>query len=167
MKHTAATKRKLSAMRMGELNPFYGRRHTPATRKKLRKVLDRARLTRTFVSRPQSILIPSEPTALGYLAGLIDGEGSFTITKGVTARVIVYNTNRAAIRWLVKVIGGAVSKPDMRGRLPCFAWSVTAHRDVLALSRAVLPLLIIKKLDAARIIAHVEAALAKQERANG
>jgi hypothetical protein len=161
VKHTDETKRKLSDMRRGDKNPMRGRKHTPETKAKLAKVLREASGRRRYVAAPISIRIP-DLTELGYLVGLLDGEGSFVVRRGV-ASVVIYNTSTALMGWLSDRIGGHVGgSPDRRGRTPCYAWAVTAQRDVQALCHAVLPLLIVKRDAAERVYAHVTAQLAQQ-----
>lgn len=155
MKHTAATKAKLSAMRRGEKNPFYGKKHTPETKAKLSAVLRQHAKNRTYEINPVSIRVPARDD-LWYLAGIVDGEGSFSIRRGVRPIITIYNTDVGLMRWLKQTVGGAVDKGDRRGRRICYAWSIAAARDVYVLAVALQPILKIKKSAATTAILFLE-----------
>lgn len=109
-------------------------------------------LRMAYVASPQSVRIPVGP-ALGYLAGLIDGEGSIGIRKTGVPYFSVYNTSVAMMNWLKVNVGGAVGgSPDMRGRVPCYHWAVQAQNDVQALGRALLPFLLVKGRDCETVL---------------
>lgn len=146
MKHSRKTIAKLSAMRTGYRNPFYGRHHSDEF-KAAQSARTRAyNATRQYEPSPQSIVAPSGPVA-AYLAGMIDADGSVRFKRG-RPFVSVYNTNVPLIDWLSKTLGGGtVSKGNM-GRKQVFAWTITAARDVFALLCAVRPLMIVKASDA-------------------
>ena len=96
---------------------------------------------------------------LGYLAALIDGEGSigFTPTDGTgRPHVTIYNTSRDLMRWLMREVGGHFGGHDTRGRQICYSWSISAAADVLAVCEAVAPLLIVKKVPAYKVIKHLK-----------
>lgn len=153
MIHTAETKRKLSDMRRGALNPFYGRKHTPETRAKLAAHLRFCQSTRTYEPMPQRVVIPG-PFDVAYLAGMIDADGSIRFRRG-RPFVSVYNTYRPLIEWLMVTLRhGCVSKTT-RGRLQVEAWTITAARDVYALLTAIRPHLKVKAADADAAIAHL------------
>ena len=155
MKHTEATKRKLSEMRRGARNPFYGKKHSPETRAKLQAVLRSFRGNRTYKPSPVSVTIPVDEK-LGYLAGIIDGEGSIGVRGNGVPYISVYNTSRPMLEWLTTNVGGSVGgSPDRRGRQPCFHWSVQARNDVLAILAAITPLLTAKIADAQRVQEYV------------
>lgn len=154
MKHTAATRAKLSAMRRGEKNPFFGKKHTPETRAKLAAVLRRFSATRKYELTPAKVKIPSG-IQLGYLVGLVDGEGSITF-RGKRPAVVIYNTNKALMKWLQSHVGGSVGAADRRGRLICWTWSCGSALDVYTLCNALLPHLVVKALAARKAVSHLE-----------
>lgn len=155
MKHTEQTRQKLSRIRKGNKNPFYGRRHTPETIAKIRascKQNCKGQLDLADVS----IKLPVEPFDLGYLAGIIDGEGSIGLRRQRTF-VAVYNNDATLMRWLESNIGGNVGwDADKRGREPNHTWSISAARDVYYLCVTMLPYLKIKKTDAQDVTTYLE-----------
>ena len=151
MRHTEETKQKLSAMRRGPLNPFYGKKHTEEFKARARLIL-RDHAGKSTLA-PQRLIVPIGITA-AYLAGMIDADGSVRFRRG-RPFVAVYNTYKPLIDWLVKTLGcGSVSKGNM-GRELVQAWCITAARDVHALLGAVRPHLIVKAGDADAALAHL------------
>ncbi len=161
MKHTDETKKKLSDMRKGERNPFFGHKHTDATKARIAthsRAIDR---TGQFNITAQTITVPTNLLALGYLAGLVDGEGTIgtiapTKRRGETARIAVYNNNTDVMAWLCRIVGGASRLSDRRGRVPGYTWQIAAVRDVYVLCKALLPCLIIKRANAQSVIDFLE-----------
>jgi len=153
MRHTVETRTRLSRMRSGERNPMAGRTHTPESRAKMANETRPRGASQRFVLQPQSVSIP-EGVALGYLAGLIDGEGSMRFHRD-RPFVAVYG-ERAVVDWLVANVGGSYGKPDTRGRVPCYCWTVQAARDVAAVCRAVVDLLNVKMADCMLVLEHLE-----------
>jgi len=110
--------------------------------------------------RRRSVHIPDEAWKLGYLAGLIDGEGNVQFrNKGngsVSCRMHVYSTTPGIMRWLLREIGGTVrydtKRTEQKGWLPIGTWSVYRIRDVADLLRAMYPMLIVKKPVADRVL---------------
>lgn len=151
MKHTAATKAKLSAMRIGERNPFFGRKHSPETRAKLAASTRRYNAVRQYVPQQQRVRIPSD---LGYFAGIVDGEGSIRFAAG-RPFVAVYNTDERLMKWLVANVGGSYRAADRRGRTVCYDWRIGAANDVYAVCIALAPRLLIKRADAEKVIRHL------------
>jgi len=154
MRHTDETRAKLSALRQGANNPFYGRTHTPEARQRISESSRNRNLARKYEPAPQRITVPSG-WELAYLAGLIDADGSvrFKIDHSTAEKVkrpfvSVYNTNLALIDWLVSTLGhGSVTKGNM-GREQVMAWTIQGARDVYALLTALRPMLIVKASDA-------------------
>lgn len=113
------------------------------------------RTPRDYLKR-QTVVVPTGE-ALGYFAGLIDGEGSLTLQtyeaqrRGNRSlwRIMIYNTNYLIIRWLLSNVGGQVAGPDKRGSRPCWCWQVSRAIDVMVLLRALVPI-VIEKRDKAR-----------------
>ena len=106
--------------------------------------------------------VPTDPAVLGYLAGLVDGEGSIGITSAFqrgksrsrshTLRVSITNTSETLIAWLSDTIGGGLRlKRDSRKAnwKPGYDWMLYAAQAEQVLL-AVLPYLVIKR-DQARI----------------
>ncbi len=155
MKHTKATKRKLSLMRRGERNPFYGKHHTDSTKARL------AKSTREFnlASRKYSIgprtVFPISDTDAAYLAGIVDGDGSIGFVKE-RPRISVYNTDFSMIHWLDTHLGAKGMAVDRRGRTMNYVWYTSAARDVYFLCRRLMPFLIVKHSAAKRVIAFLE-----------
>lgn len=100
------------------------------------------------------------PEKYAYLAGLIDGEGTITITSQKLGRkgarnvrisyaltVAVYNTNRDVLDWLASTFGGTVTSEKRKKPRPnqklTHKWRVSIT-DALALLYHVLPYLRIK-----------------------
>jgi hypothetical protein len=89
------------------------------------------------------------PKRWAFLAGLIDGDGSFSIRHdkraGYQLTVNVYSTSRNLMNWLVEVFGGQYRKMPTKGnRKQKYAW-YTGNKD---LPSNVAPYLIIKKSQA-------------------
>jgi hypothetical protein len=101
-----------------------------------------------------------------YLAGMIDGEGSILVWQRKdraigqrSARVVVVNTDRPVMDWLLANVGGNLNnKPDTRPsafgtpRKPCWTWIVNGQNAVNILTQ-VLPYLVIKRDKAIAAIA--------------
>ena len=83
MVHAEETKRKLSEMRTGNKNPFYGKHHTEETKARLANATRVYNLSRKYDISPQSIRIPSSQE-LAYVAGIIDGEGSIVLRHRIS-----------------------------------------------------------------------------------
>lgn len=91
----------------------------------------------------------------GYLAGIIDGEGCITISRGFkdnnvinyNSIVMVTNTNEQVIKWLQGNFGGGFykSKPNNFVSKPSFRWRLLKKHDIEMLLLATIPYLIIKK----------------------
>ena len=101
--------------------------------------------------------MPHKETDLTYLAGLIDGEGCFSIVKSRTAfvpRILIVNTNKQLMVWLKRMFGGDVSCTVVKNHpkwKPRYQWRL-ANRKALDLAYAICDKLIIKR-DAAMVFA--------------
>lgn len=84
---------------------------------------------------------PIRPVDVGYVAGIIDGEGWMLAAPWPT--VAVKMTDEDVIRRLQALTGvGNVTGPRIRaGRKPIWQWTVSRSRDVAALLMTVYPLL--------------------------
>lgn len=101
------------------------------------------------------IQLPTDPQSIGYLAGLIDGEGCIRITRAFSknksrnwshfAAVIVVNTSAVLMDWLAS-LGGSV-KAHNRNRpahwKPCWSWNIHGENAVRLLT-AIRPYMRIK-----------------------
>jgi transposase-like protein len=121
--------------------------------------------------RPQGLRqpttrIPESPVALGYFAGLLDGEGNLQMrgkprtngTDTIGCKMAIYSTTPAVMDWLHKAIGGSVrwerKRAERKGWLPIGIWEVCRAWDIALLLHAVLPHLLIKKAVAEKMLIH-------------
>lgn len=155
MRHTDETKALLSEMRRGERNPFFGRKHSDETK---RRIGERTRInnrTRRYEPLPQRIVIPDCET-IAYVAGLVDADGSIRFAKKRPFAAI-YNTNVDLIDWLCATFGaGNLSKGNL-GRERVVCWRLDRALDVYAFVSAIRPRLIVKAADADAALAHLRA----------
>jgi hypothetical protein len=97
-------------------------------------------------------------TELAYLAGIVDGEGCFTIEinppttyrKGTlyTCRLTITNTDKRLLDWLLDKVGGTVfARKIINGRKPCFSWRIYANGIDIIVPK-IIPYLICKKEEA-------------------
>lgn len=107
-------------------------------------------------------------TDWAYVAAMMDGEGSFTISKSKTkakygkpywlfdCKVMVSNTSMVLMNWLVEHFGGSyrisvshISKlaraNGQKSIKPCARWTVDGYKKQEIFLLAVLPYLIIKR----------------------
>lgn len=107
--------------------------------------------------------MPGHDAALGYLAGIIDGEGT-VYWNAMGARGTVYlrvvNTDRPLIDWILEYTGcGNVYTHDDWGELgdkTIWAWTVNGARAA-SLLQVLAPLLIVKRERVAEVLAQWEA----------
>lgn len=109
------------------------------------------------------IKMPEDPRELGYLAGLLDGEGY--ITWHVRRRngkiekhphIGIANTNPEVLKYL-ESFGGKVSWRPERGKFSaCGAWQIDGTLNIIKFLRSVLPSLIIKQKKAEEMLAELE-----------
>jgi len=154
MHHTEATKQKLSAMRKGAANPFFGKKHTPETRAKLASHLRSCSTNRTYDISPLSLMIPRD-NDLAYLAGIIDGEGSIRFRRG-RPFVAIYNSDANLKQWVKDKTGIDPTWQDFRGRVPGWQWCISAAADVYLLCDRLTPFLVVKKADAMAAMDHLD-----------
>jgi hypothetical protein len=60
------------------------------------------------------------------------------------------------MHWLVEHIGGSYRVGHKNGRVPCYTWVCASARNVHAISRRVLPYLVIKPRKAGATISCIE-----------
>lgn len=104
------------------------------------------------------------PIDVAWAAGLIDGEGCLGIynlggrnrTPRATIRVAM--TDRVAVERLREIFNaGTVTERPARGhRLPAFDWTVTAHREVGRTLHMLGPHLVVKREQAALLVAFLQ-----------
>lgn len=114
--------------------------------------------------RETSLVLPTDRADLGYLAGMIDGEGHISRLGRSTDgrpmwRVGITNTNRTLIDWLLAMGGGASSRPARERHKEVWGWRITAREDVLVFLEAVAPFLRMKGAKAEQAIAELRALL--------
>lgn len=105
---------------------------------------------------------------LSYMAGFMDGEGSFSITKtysvqrkadGSKQKYLVYklwvsvtNTNREVMDWVAKNFGGKVLTGSNKSRNPKYktryTWALSSFKDIEKFTIGILPYLIVKRQQA-------------------
>lgn len=109
-----------------------------------------------FKKRTVDVVVPSDPTLLAYMAGLIDGEGTLQVVAPAGpkpyARLTIANNHRGLMDWLQQTFGGRVYWRDMSyykddgyNRQPQANWHCADIHGVFVVTRAVQPYLIIKK----------------------
>jgi len=158
MIHSEATKQKLSQMRKGHNNPFYGHHHTEETKQKISQRVSIFNSQRQYQIQPTKIKIP-EGDCLAYLAGFCDADGSIRFVKmhgKPRPFVAFYNSNVEVITWIKSVLGHASIQKHNKGRELVQSVRVDAANDVYALTLALLPFLIVKRQDALKVINFLE-----------
>jgi len=94
--------------------------------------------------------MPDDPAILGYAAGIIDGEGSFSIKRASGGRpyhsmaIRVSTCDRVLADWLVYHFGGYISvTPASVDRSTLFKWTLPTRASRLFIE-AIRPYLVIK-----------------------
>ena len=124
------------------------------------------------IPRKDPLLIPTE-TDWAYIAAMMDGEGSFSITRttikdrkgrpynAFDCKVMVSNTSEVLIDWIQKRFGGSyrlsvkhISKKaranGQKSLKPCYRWTVEGYENQVVFILRILPYLVIK-LEQAKI----------------
>lgn len=109
---------------------------------------------------------PSEPD-WAYVAAMMDGEGSFSITKATNknrkgqpynafdCKVMISNTSTVLIEWLISKFGGRaklsvkhISKKaranGQKSMKPCWRWTIEGYNNQVVFILRILPYLVIK-----------------------
>lgn len=107
--------------------------------------------TETYIKMEQGL--PAKPiphTAVAYLAGLIDGEGTVSLRRKIgkhfNIEVYITSSNKPTLEWVKRIFGGNIytyTRKNDTIRLPQHKWHIHS-RAAEALLRIVLPYLIIK-----------------------
>lgn len=161
MVHTLETRKKLSEMRTGEKNPFFGKKHTPEMRKHLAKMLRSYTSKRTYDITAPTVQVPKSKHDLAYLAGIIDGEGSIRY-RSKRPFIGIYNGSESLKEWLREHTGIDPRWTDFRGRVPGWQWIVQSASNVYVLCVALAPWLIVKRGEADDVIANLESKYGKR-----
>lgn len=99
--------------------------------------------------------IPTDPAVLGYIAGLMDGEGCLTRQNG-RWRVQIAMTDQPVIEWLGR-IGGTVRERRVKGnRKRCWRWLLMRQSEVRLFLVAILPYLMVKHNQAKAVLIELD-----------
>ena len=106
------------------------------------------------------IKTPHKISVWAYFAGLFDGEGCIQYkdkgNKGIKLEIVLGNTNKEVIEWLLSTFGGKYGFDERCKKNPrhkdVYIWRVNRIADVLMLLSWVEPYLIIKKKKAREVI---------------
>jgi hypothetical protein len=93
--------------------------------------------------RSVRIVVPRSKIECAYIAGIIDGEGCITRSAGWWVQVGM--THRGVIEKLAEMGGTVTIRPASTRKQEQFIWRVMAQRDVIALLKAILPYLVVKR----------------------
>jgi len=111
--------------------------------------------------RSRTLNLPADPALVGYIAGIVDGEGNILsrlrLGRRLQVVVAVTSTDKSLVDWLMR-IGGRFQRDITRsstnhfGKKEVLRWIVSRRRDVKLLIEAILPYLIIKRADAIKAL---------------
>ena len=125
-----------------------------------------------IIPRKDPLLTPTE-TDWAYIAAIMDGEGSFSVTRSTIkdrqgrpynafdCKVMVSNTSKILIDWISERFGGTyrlsvkhISKKaranGQKSLKPCYRWTVEGYENQVVFMLRLLPYLVIK-LEQAKI----------------
>lgn len=96
-------------------------------------------------------------TELAWLAGWLEGEGTFVVTSGVSPRngkryprirINAVSTDRDVLEHVVGLAGGRINgpypRPGGKGK-PYSVWTLSTHKQCLPLLRQLLPLMVAER----------------------
>jgi hypothetical protein len=126
-------------------------------------ILIKAKVKMRRKLRSRTLNLPTDSAVIGYLAGIIDGEGNIFAWlrpgRRLQTIITVINTNEALLNWL-KHLGGRLqwrnSDVGHFGKKRVGSWVINRRLDVEPLLEAVLPYLIVKKTDAIKALDEIE-----------
>lgn len=103
---------------------------------------------------------------LGYIAGIIDGEGCVTLIRNKTGYISqsirVDMTSASCIRLLYSsTLIGAMYVADRKGQRKVYSWQISDRLQVYSLLRAIHPYLIIKQEQAELVMQFIERRIRK------
>ena len=107
----------------------------------------------------------ADPAEAGYMAGIIDGEGSMAKPPRIT--VSVGSTTKGVVERLRDIVGGSVTGPyryettKVFGDTACvvrpqYHWNLTSQNDVHLLLKRILQSLVVKRRSGIRAMAYFE-----------
>jgi len=102
-------------------------------------------------SRPRFSLSNLSVAEKAYIAGFLDGEGSFGIQKSGYPFVIVANSDKSVINWISEKVGYGTKwyVNDARGnRKPMYSFRIQTYADIIEFIEAIIPYLKVKKQQA-------------------
>lgn len=103
---------------------------------------------------PSTLRLPNSPAELGYLAGLMDGEGTIWVgppkrrSKQAHIEIHIANSDPRIIEWLGAMGGRVRWTFPLRATRPCGLWAIDRLADYALLCQALLPYLRIKRENA-------------------
>jgi len=116
-------------------------------------------------------------TEAAYLAGMIDADGTITLTKTknnsrntsyIYPKVMIYNTNENLMKWIVSKLGGkyiiSVKKGHGKAKKDCYRYDVYGREKQIAFLEKIIPFMIIKKDRATLVKKYLEKRQAKLDR---
>lgn len=94
--------------------------------------------------------LPRSKAAIGYIAGIFDGEGTLIRVRDGTWYVNIYSTNREVIDWLLTFGGLSYTRPVTRAssllsRKDAYVWYIASRESVMRFVSELIPFLIIKR----------------------
>lgn len=105
-----------------------------------------------------TVRIPKDELSMAYFAGLLDGEGTITLTTskqavgGKRPLVSIGNNSEELIGWIKRAFGGR-KYSSIKGRpRRLHSWAISGTLDVLKLLSEILPYLIVKKSEAKKVL---------------
>lgn len=100
---------------------------------------------------------------LGYISGLLDGEGCIRLKKrnkrrGITPEIIIANTNEKVLIWLKDILrtGKIYKRSGKFGHKDIFQYKITKIKEVYDFLKIFLPILKIKNKVASRMLKFTE-----------
>jgi hypothetical protein len=92
------------------------------------------------------------PTEQGYIAGILDGEGSI-VEDGGHIVVVIANTDKNLMDWLLRKMGGYIQvTPTGLGKKTCWLWKLSRMADIKIFLETLEPFLIVKKSKARKAL---------------
>jgi len=108
-----------------------------------------------------------EEINMAYMAGILDGDGSFSILKGPSSFhpcIQLSNAFKGMSEYLFEVFNGSkrVKKPQQQHHKPLYVWSVRGLRSSKEVLDKVIPYLILKKERAKFMLDFIDKSLVKK-----
>lgn len=94
---------------------------------------------------------------LAYLAGIVDGEGSITVSskergRNYACRLAVGMTSLEIVLLLQSAFGGSIRTEERENRMTMYRWYLTKNADTLATLTALRPFLRVKQRQADLVV---------------